>query len=162
MAQSVTGTVVDTENNPLIGVNVVESGTTNGTITDIDGIYSIELTTSDASLSFSFIGYETQTIQVVGRDEINVQMEPSAELLEDVVVIGYGTVKKEDLTGAVAVVSSEDLNKTPIPDIGKAMQGRATGVTVMQSGDPSGSVTSGYGVSVQSPAILTRLLSLME
>jgi len=138
--QTVAGKVVDENNEPLIGVNVVVVGSTMGTITDMEGNFSIEVPDLNASLSFSYIGYETQTVQLDGRDNITVQLQLSSEVLEDVVVIGYGTVKKEDLTGAVAVVSSEELNKTPIPSIGKAIQGRASGVVVMQSGDPGGNV----------------------
>lgn len=137
-AQTVTGTVTDENNEPLIGVNVVVVGSTTGAITDMDGAFSIKVPDLEASLSFSYIGYKPRTIPLEGRDELTVQLEVSSEMLDDVVVIGYGTVKKEDLTGAVSVVSSEELNKTPIPSIAKAIQGRASGVVVMQSGDPAG------------------------
>ncbi|MCF8225148.1 MAG: TonB-dependent receptor [Bacteroidales bacterium] len=140
-SQQVTGTVVDENNDPLIGVNVVVAGTSTGSITNMDGNYSIEVPdlVNDA-LSFSFVGYETKMVPVEGRTIIDVQMDLSSEILEDVVVIGYGTVKKEDLTGAVSVVTNEDLNRSPIPNLGKAIQGRASGVVVMQSGDPGGNL----------------------
>lgn len=139
-AQTITGTVLDDNNEPLIGVNVIVVGTTTGSITDAEGNYAIDVSDLNVALSFSFIGFETLVVPVEGRTKIDVQLQLSSELLEDVVVIGYGTVKKEDLTGSVAVVSSSDLNKTPIPNIGKAIQGKATGVVVMQSGDPGGNV----------------------
>lgn len=139
-SQTITGKVVDENNEPLAGVNVLLSGTTRGTITNISGDYSIDVEDPSASLSFSFIGYVEQIIPVDGRTVIDVRMELSSEMLEDVVVIGYGTVKKEDLTGSVAVVTSEALTKTPIPNIGNAIQGKASGVVVMQSGSPGGDV----------------------
>lgn len=139
-AQTVTGTVTESNGDPLPGGSVVVKGSTAGTVTDLDGNFSIRVPDLNATLIFSFVGYETMEIPLAGRDRVDVQMQLATSELEDVVVIGYGTVRKEDLTGAVAVVTAEDLNKTPIPNIGKAIQGRASGVVVMQSGDPGGNV----------------------
>lgn len=97
---SVSGTVTDASGEPIIGATVMAEGTANGTSTDLDGNYSI---TADAlgMLKFSYVGYTTQSIPVEGRSVINVTMTESAELLDELVVVGYGTMKKSDLTGAV-------------------------------------------------------------
>ncbi|MFC2137197.1 von Willebrand factor type A domain-containing protein [Bacteroidota bacterium] len=102
----VKGTVTCADSNqPLPGVNVVEEGTSHGVITDLDGKYEIELTTEDAKLKISFLGYSTELIKVVGRSIINIQLVPDMQQLEEVVVIGYGAVKKSDLTGSISSVS---------------------------------------------------------
>ncbi len=151
-AQTITGKVLDEEGNPMPGVNVVVEGTSIGTITNTEGEYSIEVEDPDATLKFSFIGYKARSVSLEGRTTINVNMELDTQVLEDVVVIGYGTVPKEDLTGAVGVVTSEELNRTPIPNIGKALQGRASGVVVMQSGDPGGN----YNVRIRGIGSITN------
>ena len=140
LAQEITGTVTDENNVPLPGLNVVVQGTTSGTITDVDGYYSITAADPDAILMFSYIGYITREIPVAGQAVIDVQMEPMTQQLEDVVVIGYGTVKKQDLTGSVAVVTAEEISRQPIPNMSKAIQGKASGVVVYQNGTPGGGV----------------------
>src|SRR5690606_4680648 len=95
---------------PLAGATVLEKGTSNGTTTDFDGNFTIT-TESDAVLEISYLGYKTQEVAVDGRSEINVQLSPDATLLEDVVVVGYGTQRKTDVTGSIASVDSEDFNK---------------------------------------------------
>jgi len=140
LAQEITGTVTDENNVPLPGLNVVVRGTTTGAITDVDGNYSITVSGPDAILAFSFIGYITREIPVAGQAVIDVQMEPMTQQLEDVVVIGYGTVKKQDLTGSVAVVTEEEISRTPIQNVSRAIQGRASGVVVYQDGAPGGGV----------------------
>lgn len=150
-AQLVTGKVIDENGDPLPGVNVVITGTSAGSITDMSGEFSLRVSDPDASLTFSFVGYQSQTVLLEGRTTINVQLQLDTQMLEDVVVIGYGTVPKEDLTGAVGVVTSEELNRTPIPNIGKALQGKAAGVLVMQSGDPGGN----YNIRVRGIGSIT-------
>ncbi len=140
LSQELTGTVTDESNAPLPGLNVVVKGTTSGTVTDFDGNYTIDVPGPDVVLMFSFIGYITKEIPVAGQTVINVQMEPMTQLLEDVVVIGYGSVKKQDLTGSVAVVTEEEINRTPIHNVSKAIQGKASGVVVYQDGSPGGGV----------------------
>jgi TonB-linked SusC/RagA family outer membrane protein len=140
LSQEITGTVTDEKNAPLQGLNVIEKGTSNGTITDHNGRYTIVTDDPEAILQFSFIGYQTVDIPVAGQTVINIQMEPESQLLEDVVVIGYGAVKKEDLTGSVAVVTHEEITRTPIPNLSRAIQGKASGVVVYQDGAPGGGV----------------------
>lgn len=110
-AQNISGTVVDSSNEPLIGVSVVIKNTANGTITDIDGRYSVTVPDSKSTLVFSYIGYVTKEITVGNSRTINVVMEEDAQTLDEVVVVGYGTMKKRDLTGAVNSIRGESLEK---------------------------------------------------
>lgn len=132
----VRGTVADQSGIPIPGVNVIESGTSNGTVTNFDGEFSIDVP-PEAILEFSFIGYATVEYPVEGRANLDVEMAPQASSLDEVVVVGYGTQKKSDLTGSVSSVSSEELNQYPAIDATQALQGRAPGVTVTSSnGEP--------------------------
>lgn len=153
LAQEVSGTVLDENGNPLPGVNVVVTGTSTGTITDLNGEYTLTIDARDASLTFSFVGYRPLTVEVGNRTVVDVQMELETRELEDVVVIGYGTVQKNDLTGAVGVVDADEINKTPTPSVGKALQGRISGVTVTQAGDPGG---ENYNIRVRGIGSITQ------
>lgn len=116
------------------GVNIIVKGTTNGTVTDNDGNYSIEVSSPDAILVFSSIGYRTTEVVVGGQSSINLAIEPDVTSLSEVVVVGYGTIKKSDITGALSSVSTEKLNAVPVQSISQALQGRAAGVDVVQNG----------------------------
>ncbi len=134
---TVKGIITDASTNePLPGVNIIEKGTTNGTISDINGNYSLNVNNSDGELIFSFLGFATQTIVITNQREINISMVPDNELLDELIVIGYGTQKKSDLTGAISIVETEDMAKAATNDVGKALQGRVSGVSVQSSGDP--------------------------
>ncbi len=134
----VSGQVTD-EMGPLPGVNIMIVGTSEGTITDVDGNYSIEVP-ADGRLQFNFIGFEPQIIPVDGRTEINVQMQEDVQALDEVVVVGYGQMKRSDLTGSVVSVSNESIEETVSTSVDQVLQGRAAGVQVMQnSGTPGGS-----------------------
>lgn len=153
--QTVTGTVTDASTGEaLIGATILIKGTTRGAVTDISGNYTISASAADV-LVYSYIGYDYIEETVGERTVINVMLKESTTILEDVVVIGYGTVKKSDLTGAVAVVTAEELNRTPAPNFQRALQGKAPGVIVSQtSGDPSGGVSirvRGIGSISQNP-----------
>ncbi len=134
--QTITGTVTD-ELGPVAGANIVVQGTTNGTQTDFDGNFTIE-TSSTAVLVISYIGYATQNVTVGNQTTINVQLAEDASQLEEVVVIGYGTAKKKDVTGAVSRVSSESFENQPITRVEEALQGRASGVTVARANGAPG------------------------
>lgn len=136
-AVQVSGTVSDENGLPLPGVNVIEKGTTTGTSTDADGKYSI-VVNEGSYLVFSFIGYQIQEFRVDNQTQINVIMIEEMTSLDEVVVVGYGTVKKSDLTGAVANVGERDIKATPIVDLGRALQGRAAGVLVTQNSSSPG------------------------
>ncbi|MDR1201738.1 MAG: TonB-dependent receptor [Tannerellaceae bacterium] len=133
------GTVTDASGEPLIGVNVVEKGTTNGQITDIDGKYTLSISGKNSILSFSYIGYMTQEMAVGNNTTMNVQLRDDSHNLEEVVVIGYGTQAKKDLTGSVGVVSQAKLENQASPGIGQNLQGKIAGVQIMQdNGTPYG------------------------
>ena len=130
----VTGTITDeTTNEALIGVNVVVAGTTIGVSTDIDGKYTIQVPNRDASLQITYIGYVAQTIPVNGRTVIDVQLTSDLQALEDVVVVGYGSVRKSDLTGSVSSVKTADLLQMPTQRVDQALQGRTAGVFIMNT-----------------------------
>ncbi len=137
-SMTVTGTVTDNLG-PVIGVNVQIEGTTLGGITDIDGNYTLNDVPANATLVFSYIGYQTQKIAVNGRTRIDVKMSEDSEMLSEVVVVGYGVQRKSDLTGSVASVKTSDaLKSTPTGNVSDALQGRMAGVSVLSgSGDPS-------------------------
>lgn len=141
-AQTVSGQVLDADGNqPLPGVSIQLKGTVIGANTDANGRYSIEATGSDAVLVFSFVGYVTQEIQVGNRTELNVTLAADSKALEEVVVIGYGTVKKKDATGAVTAIAAKDFQQGVITSPEQLMQGRAPGVQITQSsGEPGGPI----------------------
>ncbi|MCL3853227.1 MULTISPECIES: TonB-dependent receptor [Parabacteroides] len=136
-AMTVKGTVKDSENNPVIGATVVVKGTTIGTTTDIDGNYTINVNPGQV-LEFSYVGMQQSFITVGDKNVINITMA-DGEQLDEVVVIGYGTVKKRDLTGAVASVSSKDLQANIAKSAAGALQGRIAGVSVSNVGGQPGS-----------------------
>jgi len=126
----VTGTVVDADDDTsLPGVTILEKGTTNGTVTDIDGVYSLTVN-EGAILVFSYVGYESQEVAAVD-GLLNIRLAVKSEMLEEVLIIGYGTQKKTDKTGAVAHVKAEELNGGVITDPIQSMQGKAaTGCSI--------------------------------
>lgn len=133
----ITGTVEDQKGIPIPGVNVVEKGTTNGTITNQNGKYALKVSTSDAILSFSFIGYLTEEIDVKGKAIIDLVMIEDIMSLDEVVVVGYGTQNKVTVTGSISSINSEEIVKSPTSSIQNALAGRATGlVSVQRSSEP--------------------------
>ena len=134
--RKVTGVILDSTGIPVIGANVIVKGTTNGTVTDLDGKFSLEVD-NNAVLEISYIGYVTQEIKVGNQQSINISLKEDSEQLDELVVIGYGTVKKSDLTGAVGSVQMDDVNKVGITSTDRALQGQIAGVQVnAKSGQP--------------------------
>ncbi|MCP3894372.1 MAG: SusC/RagA family TonB-linked outer membrane protein, partial [Bacteroides sp.] len=134
-----TGVVIDETGEPLIGVSVQAKGTSNGTITDMDGKYTLR-TDEGKTIVFSYVGYKRME-QKAG-SQMKVQMASDAELLNEVVVVGYGTMKKSDLTGSVAAVKSKDFNKGLVTSPTQLIQGRVSGVNITNNGgEPGGGVT---------------------
>ncbi len=137
--EKVSGSVVDESGEPIIGATVVVEGTTSGTITDFDGNFQISVD-SDASLSISFIGFTTQVIPVNGRSNISVTLLENTEELDEVVAIGYGVQKKSSVTGAISQVKSTDIENRTSTNVSQALQGKTSGVQVIQtSGKPGAS-----------------------
>lgn len=141
-SRKISGTVSDgLTGEPLVGVNVVIEGTTIGVTTDADGKYSIEVPTENSVLIMSFVGYNTERVNLGGQTNLDVKLTPDIKSLSEVVVIGYGTQKKADITGAVANVSSDELNQGINQSVSHALQGRVSGVAAIQnSGEPGAGV----------------------
>ncbi len=138
---TVTGTVQDGQNEPVIGASILQKGTNNGTISDFDGNFTLTLTDANATIVVSYVGMTTQEVALNGRTALTVTLTDDAEALDEVVVIGYGTQKKRDVTTAISSVSTEDLEKIPMTSAAQAMQGKAAGVTVVKpNGQPGASM----------------------
>ena len=132
----VTGTVTDKSGEPLAGVNVLEKGTTNGCITDLDGKYSIEVKRGQ-TLIFTFIGFTKKEVQV-NQSAINVVMEEDSQTLDGVVVVGYGSMTRKDVTSSITTVKADQLNKGAFSSPSELLQGKVPGLTVTNTSDPSG------------------------
>lgn len=159
----VTGTVLDESGLPVIGANIMVKGMNVGTITDMDGHFSLEVPYAEASLTVSFIGYTTQDVPLKGRKNVDVVLVEDTKTLQEVVVMGYGSQKKATLTGAVASVNVKELSQSPSANITNALAGRMPGLTVTQfgGGEPGKDVASfsvrglsSYNTSAQSPIII--------
>lgn len=138
----ISGIVKDSSGNLLPGVNVIEQGTNNGVITDMDGRYSIVVSGSNSVLQFSFIGLKTENVKVGRKSIIDVVMEDESEIMDEVVVVGYGTMRRKDLSGAVASLSNDKLMEGSPISLTQALQGRLAGVQVNQSDGAPGSGAS--------------------
>ncbi|WMN10872.1 TonB-dependent receptor [Marivirga salinae] len=137
--RTVSGTVTDENDQPLPGVNIMIMGTADGTITDVDGNFKLSVN-QDAVLRFSFIGYNPEEVQVNGRSVIDIQMVPNFEALSEIVVVGYGSTTKKELTGATAQVDGDKIEERNVPRVDQALQGQLAGVNVStNSGAPGGS-----------------------
>ena len=130
------GTVVDATGEPVIGASVIVKGTSNGTVTDLDGNYTVQNVPEGATLVFSYVGYRTQNIAVAGKSQINVTLEEDKQMLDEVVVVGYGVQRKSDVTGALTRVGEKELNTKPVNNAFEALQGKAAGVDITTSERP--------------------------
>jgi TonB-linked SusC/RagA family outer membrane protein len=139
---TISGNVTDTDGFALIGATVLEEGTSNGTISDIDGNYQIILSGSDARLTFNYLGYQSQTVVVGGQTVLNITLEQGSAQLDEVVVIGYGTQKRSDLTGSISSISGKDLDKLQVGDPSQLLLGRMAGVRVESAGGSPGASTN--------------------
>lgn len=141
-AQQITvqGVVKDQTGETVIGASVMEKGTTNGTITGIDGDFSLNMS-PNGTLVVSYCGYKTQEVQVKGQKQLQVVLSEDAEMLDEVVVIGYGTMKKSDLTGAVSSIGNKDIKDSPVSNLGQAIQGKISGVQIVDAGKPGDNVS---------------------
>lgn len=151
--KKISGKIVDSTGEPVIGANIVEKGTTNGTITDLNGNFTLEVS-SKSILLVSYIGYAPQEVTVGNLQSINVKLREDTEMLDEVVVVGYGTQKKSDVTTAVASVSSENLKNRAAVNFGEAMAGQVPGVLIQQTnGAPGG---EGLTIKVRGTGSITQ------
>lgn len=127
----VRGTVVDATGMSIIGASVLEKGTTNGVITDIDGNFELSVS-ANGTLQISYVGFQTQEIPVNNQTVFKVTLKEDAEVLDEVIVVGYGTMKKSDMTGAISSVKSDDLLKRATTSATEALQGKVAGVSVLK------------------------------
>jgi TonB-linked SusC/RagA family outer membrane protein len=139
----ITGVIIDESNQTVIGANIMIDGSTIGTITDIDGRFSIEAP-ENAQMKISYIGYETKIVDVKGKTNFRISISPSNRVLDEVVVVGYGLQKKSDVTGSIAQVKSTQIENTVSADIASSLQGKVSGVYIMNNGGQAGS-----GVDIQ-------------
>jgi TonB-linked SusC/RagA family outer membrane protein len=141
-AQTVSGNVKDPTGEPIIGATVMEQGTQNGTVTDFDGNFTITLKGKSHKLVFSYVGMVNQTVDVAGKSSVNVAMKDDAQMLDEVVAIGYTTVRKRDLTGAVSQVSAKQIEDIPVSNVTEALTGKMAGVNVTTTeGSPDADIT---------------------
>lgn len=132
--KTIKGQILDVkQESPMIGVSVLVKGTTIGTVTDFDGNYTLEVPSGKNILEISYIGYKTKEITIGNNSLVNIKMEPDTQALDEVVVIGYGTVKKRDLTGAVASMKNEDVTVAPTSNVMEALQGKIAGMDIVKS-----------------------------
>lgn len=138
---AVSGKVVDDKGQPIPGVTIIEKGTNNGIVTDANGTFKLTVKSAASVIVARFIGFNDQEITVGSQTTFTITLAENVHSLNDVVVVGYGTQKKRDLTGSVTSVSSKDLANQPVPDVGEALEGKAAGVQVISSGAPGSNVT---------------------
>ncbi|MFV0469447.1 MAG: SusC/RagA family TonB-linked outer membrane protein [Dysgonomonas sp.] len=156
--KTINGTVTDSKNEPLIGVTILVVGTSQGTLTDIDGNYSIEVR-SDVKLKYSYTGYISQEVAIGNQSVVNVTLLEDSKLLDEVVVIGYGVQQKSHLTGSIAKVKTEGLEDIPVSRVDQALQGRVAGVTIRNTTSevgvvPEVRVRAGASVSAESSPLV--------
>ena len=150
--RTIQGTVVDTQGEPIIGANVIIKGSNTGTITDLDGNFSLNVP-SDAVLRITYIGYLEQEVSTQGKNRIDVTLEEDTQTLDEVVVVGYGTMKKINLTGAVASVDGSSLNDRMGHSTSQMLQGKVPGLTVTPS---SGRPGSSSGINIRGVNSINR------
>ena len=140
---AVDGQVIDADSQePLIGVTVIEKGTGNGVATDFDGNFNIKVAPK-ATLQLSYVGYKALEVKLDGKNKLRLTMTPTTTSLDELVVIGYGVQRKSDITGSISSISGKEVNDVPVASALQAMQGKASGVNIVQhSGAPGGDTTS--------------------
>ncbi|MCK9159970.1 MAG: TonB-dependent receptor [Bacteroidaceae bacterium] len=135
-SKTLTGTVIDASTQPIIGASILVSGTTNGTITDLNGKFELKDVPSKGKIKVSYIGYKTQEVSVLGKTVLKIILAEDTETLDEVIVVGYGTQKKSDITGAMSRMTTKELEDRPVQNALQAMQGKVTGVDVTSNNRP--------------------------
>ena len=137
--KKVTGRILQADNQPANGATVTATGTTQATSTDSSGDFSINIPGNVNRLTISYVGFETQTVDIAGKTEVNVVLNPSENSLQNVIVVGYGTQKRSDITGAIGTVSAKQIEDEPVIQVGQALQGKVPGLQVSQNSGAPGS-----------------------
>src|SRR5574344_2036140 len=132
----VTGTVVDATGEPVIGASVLVKGTSNGTVTDLNGNFTISNAQKNSTIVVSYVGYKSEIVALSGRQDVKITLQEDKKVLDEIVVVGYGTMKKSDVTGAMARVGEKELNAMPVKDALQAMQGKTAGVDITTNQRP--------------------------
>lgn len=144
--KAITGNVVDEQGNPIIGASVMIKGTSTGAVTDIDGNFNIPKVEAGTTLEISYIGYKTQSVKIGNQSSISVKMLPEDQQIDEIVVVGYGVVKKSDLTGSVGSVKSETIAKKGSTSVMESLQGQVAGVNISQSSSRAG---DGFNIQIR-------------
>jgi len=153
VAQNISGTVLDSKEQPIPGVSVIVKGTDKGTVTDVDGRFSLSVNDpTDKTLEFKFVGYVTQELRIGTRAQFNITMTEDTKLMDEVIVVGYGTQRKSDVTGSISIATGADLEKQQSFDALSALKGKASGVNIMNSTGAPGS----------SPRVIIRGISSLN
>lgn len=152
-AQKISGIVIDEDNNPLIGVNIIQKGSRVGTITDIDGKFKLEVSDKNATLIATYIGMKKEIVKLNGRTNLTITMVTDAIALDEVVAVGYEHIKRKDLTGAVGSIKADDIKDIPVTDISQALVGRIAGVSVSQA---SGAADAEISIRVRGGSSITQ------
>ena len=134
--KQVSGTVVDAAGESIIGASVMVKGTSTGTVTDFDGKFVLQNVPENGNLVISYVGYRTQTLAVAGKSQFDITLEEDKQMLDEVVVVGYGVQRKSDVTGALTRVGEKELNTKPVANAFEALQGKAAGVDITTSERP--------------------------
>lgn len=140
-SKTIAGTVVDESGEPIVSASVSVKGSTNGTLTDLDGKFVLRNLADNAVISVSYVGFIAQDLSIAGKSDLYVVLKEDAQLLDEVVVVGYGVMRKRDLTGSLSSVDSKAMQDKPVANIGEALQGRAAGVQITNSGAPGSNVS---------------------
>lgn len=149
--EQIKGTVLDVGGNPIPGVSILQKGTSNGVVTDFDGIYSMKIKKGQKILIFSYLGFKTQEVSIAGKAKLNVVMEDSAETLEEIVIVGYQAVKRENILGAVSGAKAADIEAaTPVEALG-GVQGKLSGVQIISNNGPG----AGFDIRIRGISSLT-------
>lgn len=143
--KKVSGIIKDTKGEPIVGATIIEKGTSNGTITDYDGYFTLSIS-NNASLEISYIGYQSQTINNIDNNDISITLKEDTEMLDEIVVVGYGTQKKVNVTGAIGIVDNDLLNKRPVTNTAAALQGADPSANITFG---TGSPESGYNINIR-------------
>ncbi|WKN43753.1 SusC/RagA family TonB-linked outer membrane protein [Tunicatimonas pelagia] len=151
-AQQITGTITDTEGEPLVGATILEKGTSNGTVSDIDGKYAINVTADDAILIFSYIGYISEEETLNSRSSIDIALVEDIASLDEIVVIGYGTQRRQNVSAAISTISTEAIEGRPVADFTNAIQGQVAGLQITNS---SGRPGAGTQVQIRGTGSIT-------